>query len=177
VAAVLLRLPAADERSLINRVKALAPIVQGKGAALVLDGHAELAARAGADGAHLAGIEPFLAALPLLKPACIAGAGGLVSRHDAMTAAERGADYAMFGEPGARGERPSFAAIEERVAWWAEVFECPCVGYAANLDEVGRLAAAGAEFVAVGDWLWSHPGGPGTAIMAAWQSLNAETVA
>ena len=48
----------------------------------------------------------------------------------------------------------SFDAIEERVAWWAEVFEAPCVGYAASIDEVAPLVKAGADFVALGDWLW-----------------------
>jgi thiamine-phosphate pyrophosphorylase len=177
IAAVLLRLAAADERTLIERIKTLAPAVQSTGAALLLDGHADLAARAGADGAHLDGIDAFLAALSLLKPALIAGAGGLISRHDAMVAAERGTDYVMFGEPDAHGQRPSVAAIEERIAWWAEVFECPCVGYAANLEDVGRLTAAGADFVAIGDWLWSHSGGPAAAIKAARQRMNVETVA
>jgi thiamine-phosphate pyrophosphorylase len=175
IAAVLLRLEAADERSLINRVKALAPVAQDKGAALVLDGHPDLVARAGADGAHLMGIEAFNVALPTLKPARIAGAGGLRTRHDAMLAAEAGADYVMFGEPD--DERPSFAAIVERVAWWAEVFEPPCVGYAGNIDEVGRLAAAGADFVAVGDFVWRDAGGPGAAITAAAERLlAAETI-
>ena len=45
IAAVLLRLGDGDERSLINRVKAAVPIVQDKGAALLLDGHPELVAR------------------------------------------------------------------------------------------------------------------------------------
>ena len=158
-------------------MKALAPTVQRTGAALLLDGHADIVARAGADGAHLTGIDAVLAALPLLKPARIAGAGGLTSRHDAMVAAEHGADYVMFGEPDAQGQRPSYAAIEERIVWWAEVFECPCVGYAADREEIGPLAAAGADFVAVGAWLWSHPGGVGAAVKAAWQSLNTEAVA
>ena len=39
VAAVLMRLPDEDERALINRVKAIAPIVQKADAALILDGH------------------------------------------------------------------------------------------------------------------------------------------
>src|ERR1700688_1498287 len=56
VAAVLLRLADGDERSLINCVKALGPFVQDKGAALLLDGHVDLIARAGADGAHLTGL-------------------------------------------------------------------------------------------------------------------------
>ncbi len=154
VAAVLLRLSDADERTQINRVKALCPIVQGKGAALLIDGHADLVARAGADGAHLTGIADFTAALEQLKPERIVGIGGLVTRHDAMVAAEASADYVMFGEPDAAGERPGFAAIEERVGWWAEVFEAPCVGYAASDEEVPRLVKAGADFVALGDWLW-----------------------
>ena len=157
VAAVLLCLAEGDERTQINRAKTLSPAVQDKGAALLLDGHADLVARAGADGAHLTGIAEFTAALELLKPERIVGVGGLTTRHDAMAAAEAGADYVMFGEPGAAGERPSFDAIEERVAWWAEVFEAPCVAYAASYEEVAPLAKAGADFVALGDWLWRDP--------------------
>ena len=157
VAAVLLCLAEGDERTQINRAKTLSPAVQDKGAALLLDGHADLVARAGADGAHLTGIAEFTAALELLKPERIVGVGGLTTRHDAMAAAEAGADYVMFGEPGAAGERPSFDAIEERVAWWAEVFEAPCVAYAASDEEVAPLAKAGADFVALGDWLWRDP--------------------
>ena len=157
VAAVLLRLAEGDERTQINRAKTLSPAVQDKGAALLLDGHADLVARAGADGAHLTGIAEFTSALEQLKPERIVGVGGLTTRHDAMAAAEAGADYVMFGEPGAAGERPSFEAIEERVAWWAEVFEAPCVAYAASDEEVAPLAKAGADFVALGDWLWRDP--------------------
>jgi thiamine-phosphate pyrophosphorylase len=171
IAAVLLRLPAGDERDRINQAKALAPAVQDKGAALLLDGHPELVARAGADGAHLDGIDVFTAALATLKPERIAGCGGLDSRHDAMLAAEGGADYVMFGEPDASGRRPSFDAIAERVAWWAEVFEVPCVGYAASLDEVEPLAAAGADFVAVGDCVFGDARGYAAAVADAARRL------
>jgi len=171
-AAVLLRLADADERSLINRVKTLAAVAQDKGSALVIDGHAELVARAGADGAHLRGIDAFNEALATLKPDRIAGVGGLASRHDAMLAAEAGADYVMFGEPDISGSRPAFDAIVERVAWWAEVFEVPCVGFAAALDEVSVLAAAGADFVALGDWLWREPQRIASQIDDATQRLS-----
>ena len=171
VAAVLLRLAAADERTLLNRVKVLAPIVQNSGAALVLDGHADLVARAGADGAHLDGIAAFQAALGALKPAKIAGCGGLETRHDAMAVAEAGADYVMFGEPDEAGQRPSFDAIVERVAWWAELFEIPCVGFAAHADEVEPLAQAGADFVALGDWIFTDARGTAEAVAAAARQL------
>ena len=157
IAAVLLRLADSDERTLINRVKAMAAPVQDKGAALLLDGNVDLVARAGADGAHLTGIAEFTEALADLKPERIAGAGGLMTRHDAMLAAEQGADYVMFGEPDATGVRPAIAAVEERIAWWAEVFESPCVAYAASLHEVAPLVAAGADFIALGDFLWRDP--------------------
>ena len=154
IAAVLLRLADSDERTLINRVKAMAAPVQDRDAALLLDGHVDLVARAGADGAHLTGIAEFTGAIADLKPERIAGAGGLATRHDAMLAAEQGADYVMFGEPDATGARPAFTAIKERITWWAEVFEIPCVAYAASLDEVAPLVAAGADFIALGDFLW-----------------------
>ena len=166
VAAVLLLLPEADERTRINRVKALAPVIQEKGAALILEGD-ELVGRTGADGAHLAGIEALAAALPGLKPQRIAGAGDISSRHDALQAAEMGADYVMFGEPDASGHRPSLEAVVERVAWWAELIELPCVAYAGSLEEVGALAAAGADFVALGEALFADPRGGAAAIADA----------
>lgn len=175
VAAVLLRLPAADERTLINRIKEIAPLVQDCGAALLLDGHAGLVARSGADGAHLTGAAAVTEAIGSLKPERIVGAGGLASRHDAMSAAEAGADYVMFGEPDPAGKRPSFEAICDRVAWWTEVFEVPCVAYAASLSEVAALRAA--EFVALGPFVFSDPRGPAAAIADAAAHLDAETLA
>jgi thiamine-phosphate pyrophosphorylase len=176
VAAVLLRLQDADERSLINRVKAVAPAVQAGGAALIVNDRPGIVARAGADGAHLPGPDPLLASISALKPDFIAGAGGLHSRHDAMVAAEAGADYVMFGEPDAGGQPPSREAVIDRVAWWAEVFEIPCVGYAVTLDAIDALVAAGADFVAVGDALFEDPRGPKAAAAEAAARLTvAET--
>jgi thiamine-phosphate pyrophosphorylase len=172
VAAVLLRLKPTDQRTMISRVKVLAPVVQASGAALLLDGHVELAARAGADGAHLTGIQAMEEALPSLKPDRIAGVGGLATRHDSMAAGEAGADYVLFGEPDARGQRPSGEAIAERLQWWAELFEPPCVGYAASRDEAYAFAAAGADFVLAGDFIWADPRGAAAALMEVEQAIR-----
>jgi thiamine-phosphate pyrophosphorylase len=175
IAAVLLRLGDADERTLINAIKSVAGVVQRRDIALLLDGRPDLVARSGADGAHLDGIEALRAALPALKPDRIAGAGGLRSRHDAMLAGETDVDYVMFGEPDRRGGRPPLTAIEERLSWWAELFQLPCIGYAANADEIRPLAHAGADFIALGDWIWTEPGGAEAAVAAAEQILAAQT--
>src|ERR1700731_3837749 len=180
VAAVLLRLKPTDQRTMISRVKALAPVVQDSEAALLLDGHVELVARAGADGAHLTGIPAMEEALPSLKPDRIAGVGGLATRHDSMQAGEAGADYVLFGEPDAKGQRPSAEAIAERLQWWAELFEPPCVGYAASRDEAYAFAAAGADFVLVGDFIWADARGAAAALKDVEQSIrqaHAETAA
>ena len=172
VAAVLLRLKPVDQRTMISRVKALAPAIQDKGAALLLDGHVELVARSGADGAHLTGIPAMEDALPSLKPDRIAGVGGLATRHDSMAAGELGADYVLFGEPDAKGQRPSVEAIAERLQWWAELFEPPCVGFAASREEACEFAAAGADFVLVGDFIWADPRGAAAALMDVEQAIR-----
>jgi thiamine-phosphate pyrophosphorylase len=172
VAAVLWRLGEADDPTIVEEVKRIAPPVQGAGAALLLDGRPELAARTGADGAHLSGPDALKAALLLLKPGRIAGAGRLHSRHDAMVAGEAGVDYVMFGEPDASGHRPSLGAVIDRVAWWAELFEIPCVAYAPRLDDIEALAVAGADFIAVGEALFADPRGVGMAAVDAAARLK-----
>jgi len=172
VAAVLVRLKETDQRTMISRLKQLAPAVQNAGAALLVEGHVELVARAGADGAHVSGLAALEEALPSLKPDRIAGIGGLVTRHDSMAAGELGADYVLFGEPDAKGERPSAEAVAERLQWWDELFEPPCVGFAASLAEASEFAAAGADFVLVGDFVWADPRGAKAALIDAAQALQ-----
>lgn len=167
VAAVLLRLKETDQRTMISRIKALAPVVQNAGAALLVDGHPEIVARGGADGAHLPGIAALKEAMPSLKPDRIAGVGGLTTRHHSMEAGETGADYLLFGEPDAKGQRPSAQAIAERLDWWAELFEPPCVGFATSIEEAYDFAASGADFVLVGDLVWADPRGPKAALIEA----------
>ena len=89
-----------------------------------------------------------------------------------MLAAEAGADYIMFGEPDATGHRPAFAAIEERLAWWAEICEVPCVGFAADADEVPALGLVGADFVAIGEFVWADSRGARVAVAEAAQRLR-----
>jgi thiamine-phosphate pyrophosphorylase len=152
VASVLVRVARASEpKPIVSRLREIAA---ARDAALLIEGDPRLAARLGVDGVHVEGPEAVAEALASLKGERIVGAGGLPLRDDAMTAAEAGADYVMFGEPGRDGEAPPLSATVERVNWWAEIFEAPCVAYAARLEDVAQIAAAGADFVALGGAVW-----------------------
>lgn len=142
------------------KLRILCEATQNAETAVVME-NAALAGVCGADGQHFDRILPAKTPPAALS---IAGAGNLRSRHDAMTAGENGADYVLFGEPGGDGGRPPFAAILERITWWCEIFTVPCVAYAANLEEAAQAAAAGADFVAMGDWVWAHKRGPQEAV-------------
>ena len=78
----------------------------------------------------------------------------------------------LFGEPDATGQRPSTEAIAERLQWWAELFEPPCVGYAASRDDAREFAAAGADFVLVGDFIWADPRGAEAALAEVEQVIR-----
>jgi thiamine-phosphate pyrophosphorylase len=169
IACALLRLAPMDEIRAKTIVRTLAPVAQKHGTACLVD-DPQLAEATGVDGVH---IEDFGARLDAVisrfKPDGIVGVGAISNRDDAMTAGEAGVDYLMFGD----GDADTFAATHERIAWWAEIFNVPCVAYAGKLDEVAPLAQAGADFVALGDAVWSDPRGVGAALADAAHALAA----
>jgi thiamine-phosphate pyrophosphorylase len=158
IAAVILRDGKTSSERILSSARGLIPAVQETGAAFLLENNAGLVAKSGADGSHLTSPEALQAALPSLKPGRIAGAAGLFTRHDAMTAGEQGSDYVMFGDPGETRMTPE--TIAGRIGWWSEIFEVPCVAPASDPDEAAMLASVGADFIALGDAVWDAPGGP-----------------
>ena len=155
VACVLIRAAARDDNGVKAVVRVLAPIAQGGGAAALVEQEARLAGRLDVDGVHVVGGgEPFDEAIAALKPNKIVGAGGFEGRDGAMAAGEAGADYLMFGAPGSPESQDE---VRDLVAWWAQIFNVPCVGYATHPDRAGDMAAAGAEFIGLCDGLWDHP--------------------
>jgi len=165
LACVLLRIAAHEEGEKEKIVRALARLVQKRGIACLVADDPQWAVRANADGVHIDGSgERLEGALRAIKPRHIVGAGGLPTRDAAMAAGEAGADYLMFGGP-CRVE--PHEAIVERVAWWAEIFKVPCVGYAHNLGAIGDLVRAGADFIALGDAVFADTRGAAAALRDA----------
>ncbi|MGI6244415.1 MAG: thiamine phosphate synthase [Pseudochelatococcus sp.] len=174
VAAILLSFAFTDEREQINALKAIAPVLQKSGTAVIARTSPRAAVRGGADGVHLDEPGETLAdAIAALKPDRIVGVGGLRTRHDAMSVGETDVDYLLFGEPRPDGSLPDRDATIERTAWWAEIFSVPCVGFVHDLADVEAMAATGAEFVGLGEAVWSHAEGPAAAVALARTAIAA----
>ena len=68
---------------------AAAPVAQARGVAVLVHNDTQVAGRAKADGVHVdSGLADIKAAVGAMRPKRIVGAGGLRSRHEAMTAGE-----------------------------------------------------------------------------------------
>lgn len=130
----------------------LVRLVQDRGTAVVIEGDFDLAAALGADGVHLPDLKTYGAARNRLGHDAIIGVSCDRSRHDAMEAGEAGADYVAF------------AADLELVRWWAELMLVPVVAELDRPDQAAEFAAAGADFIALGDVLWHDPAGAAVAV-------------
>ncbi|MBM7852545.1 thiamine-phosphate pyrophosphorylase [Methylopila capsulata] len=172
VAAVVVRLAAADDRTRIARAKPLIATAQEAGAAVLLagDGVEDIIGKAGADGVHLVSSALLPDMVERFSPEKIVGFAAPRSRDAAMEAGEAGVDYLLIGLDGA--EPWDAETTRDRTEWWAEIFEVPCAGFAATIDDVAAIAAAGAEFVALGDAVWRHVDGPAAGVAAAGAQIT-----
>lgn len=165
VACVLLRSAGASEDALRAAVEALRPVAHARDVAFLVEDRIALARETGCDGVHLISGGPAVGpARQALGVEAIVGVQCGASRHAAMLAAEAGADYVAFD--GGAGERWWEAAADpELIAWWQDIMTTPCVAVAGDDPRTAeRLAAAGADFVAVGAAVWAHPAGPDAAV-------------
>ena len=170
IAAVLLAIDGTKEDAL----QPLVNIIQQAGAAAVIADDTRLAGHVKADGVHIGGgLEEIRFAIESFKPNRIVGAGNVYSRHTALEIGELDVDYLLFGRPhGDTHDAPHPKALE-LAAWFSEMTEVPAVIMAGrSIDSVADAAATGAEFVALHDAVWSHPGGPEEAVRLAAAMLD-----
>jgi thiamine-phosphate pyrophosphorylase len=176
VAAFQLRLKECSDDTIEAAVATLKPIVQGAGAAFILNDRPDLAARLDCDGVHIGREDaPYRQARAAVGPDRIVGVTCHDSRHLAMEAGEAGADYVAFGAffPSDTKEtthRPS----PDILTAWSTMTTVPCVAIGGiTAENCAPLVKAGTDFIAVGRAVWAHEKGP----RAAVAELNASIAA
>ena len=98
VVCVRMALATRDETRILKAGDALREVCHARDVAFLINDHAELAAELGADGVHVGADDtPYDEARRLVGDDAIVGVSCYASRHDAMIAAEAGADYVAFG--------------------------------------------------------------------------------
>ncbi len=155
-----------DDGALRAAIDILRPVAQDRGAAFLVDGRPDLAAETGCDGAHTCPDGPsYREARAAVGPNAIVGYSARFSRHAAMTAAEQGADYIVFGR---RNPSPDeLLQTIDLIEWWAALMEVPCVALGDITPETcAPLVQAGADFLAVDAAIWGHDNGPAAGVAA-----------
>jgi thiamine-phosphate pyrophosphorylase len=175
VACFQLRLPGADEATLYKAIARLAPIVQGRDVAFLVEGRVGPALKLGCDGVHIAAEDDVGAARKSLGRDLILGVACGASAHTAMEAGEAGADYVSFGPffDSANTSVQEKAEIEI-LRNWALTMTVPSVAVGGvRIDNCAPLVEAGADFLAVLGAVWTHPAGPKAAVAAFNQQIQA----
>ncbi len=168
VAAVQLRMKTAPDADIIAAGRVLKPIVQGAGAAFIVNDRVDLAAKLDADGVHIGQSDAPYALARRTMGDGIVGVTCHASRHLAMEAAEQGADYVAFGAfyP-SDTKTPQHWADPEILEIWQETMETPCVAIGGiTCENAPPLIAAGADFLAVANGVWRFAAGPRAAVAA-----------
>jgi thiamine-phosphate pyrophosphorylase len=168
VAALQIRLKDVPDARIEGAARAILPVAQRHGVAVILNDRPDLAAGLGCDGVHIGQEDGTVAqARKLMGPNAMIGVTCHDSRHLAMEASEAGADYVAFGPFFPTDTKPATTPTPEieTLSIWQEVMSTPCVAIggitAANCRP---LVEAGAYFLAVSAGVWAHPAGPAAAV-------------
>ena len=157
VAAFQLRVKGMDEHQLARLAEPLQRICGDADTAFIVNDSVALAKRLGADGVHLGqGDGDAREARDILGPSVQIGVTCHDSRHLAMEAGEKGADYVAFGAFYPTTTKPSEYRPDPRLlSWWSSLFEVPCVAIGGiTPGNATPLIAAGADFIAVCNAVW-----------------------
>lgn len=169
VSCVQLRLKDVAADDIRRRAEALMPVCHARDVAFLINDYPDIAAELGADGVHIGADDTsYDDARQIVGPDAIVGVSCYDSRHDAMAAAEAGADYIAFGAFFPTTTKIARATpAPDILAWWSEYMVVPSVAIGGITPEnCGPLVAAGADFLAVINAVWQHESGPGEAVRA-----------
>ncbi len=167
VGALQLRLKDVDDDVIRAAANALLPITTEYGVPLIMNDRPDLAQETGCDGVHIGQQDAtYDAARTAMGADRLVGVTCHDSRHLAMIAGERGADYVAFGAFFSTSTKQAlFTADIEILDIWSQTMLVPSVAIGGiTLENCRPLVEAGADFLAVVSGVWNHPEGPATAV-------------
>ena len=169
VAALQIRLKDVQDAHIAEVTRAILPVAQARGVAVIMNDRPDLADALGCDGVHIGQDDATYAqARQAVGRERTVGVTCHDSYHLAMDAAEAGADYVAFGAffPTAT-KAAKTRADPELLTAWQEAMLAPCVAIGGiTVETAAELAAAGADFLAVSAGVWDYPEGPKAAVAA-----------
>jgi thiamine-phosphate pyrophosphorylase len=178
VACLQLRLKDVPDVEILRAAERLQPICRPHNVAFLVNDRPDLALKSDADGTHVGQEDmSYDQARRLLGASKIVGVTCHASRHLAMEAAEKGADYVAFGAffP-STSKQAKGGASTEILEWWSELFEIPCVAIGGiTVTNCPPLVQAGADFLSVISGIWDYPQGPQAAVRDFNAAIDAAT--
>jgi len=169
VAAIQLRLKNVSDDEIKRAVDILLPVADARGVTFIMNDRPDLATETGCGGVHIGQEDvKYDAARAAVGDNRVVGVTCHDSKHLAMVAGEKKADYVAFGAffP-TQTKDARYHAEPELLAWWSEMMIVPVVAIGGiTIDNCPPLVAAGADFLAVVSAVWDHPDGPATAVIA-----------
>ncbi len=162
-----LRLKNIEDSFIISASKQLIPICKKYKVPFILNDRLDLANVVGADGVHLGENDGnILEARKILGANSIIGASCYNSKHLAMEAAEKGADYVAFGAFfDTKTKIAKSKAKIDTVKDWVYISNIPCVAIGGiSSSNCQELVKAGVDFIAVIGCIWNNKDKPEIAI-------------
>ncbi len=131
-------------------------VAHARDVAIVIDTHLLLVERLGLDGVHLPdGTRSVRKARKDLGVDAIIGSFCGITRHEGISAAEAGADYAAFGPVGATPLGTGAQAPYDLFEWWSEMIEVPVIAEGALTQDLVAKLGPVTDFFAIGEEIWS----------------------
>jgi len=168
VASFQLRLKNVDDAAIIAAAEALKPVCHRHDVAFIMNDRPDLAKQLHCDGVHVGAEDAtYDEARRIVGPDIAVGVTCKDSRHDAMIAAEAGADYVAFGAffPSSTKDVSDRIIDPEIIEAWTMMVTVPCVAIGGiTVENCDVLIEAGADFLAVSGGVWNYPHGPAIAV-------------
>lgn len=167
VACVQLRLKDASDDAVLAAAEELLPVAESHDVTFLINDRPDLAKVSGADGVHIGQEDAsYEEARSLLGEDSVVGVTCHNSRHLAMIAGEKGADYVAFGAffP-TKTKEAKIAAELDTLRWWSHLMTVQCIAIGGiTVENAAPVISAGADFLAVSAGIWNHPAGPAEAV-------------